>query len=609
MDDLCITCLSAGRNLIYIGGTELQQIYLQILNEPVTKMLESYLQICWECQAILNRFQQFKTQTQSCYAELWNHVQQGLTPLHSLVKTPCLKMYSVVNIHITDKNGEEGTHFEPETFADELKLKKKKKVSKKSVELKKKMRHKVKKEKVKKEPIKPASDKSDDEDLIVNDFMEDNDEEKPLSEIGGNLVEVEFEPQVEQNTEELKVMSAAQRKRAKALVNTSCLLQNYDDVVSSIPVTNNEEELKMAMNSISQDVNVEGIPDNFILDCSLETIYNMSGIDFQEISHYTSQIVEANPPKKYKTTPSAVVDAVQQLNNNVDLEEIPINVITNETKQVPTQNIETQTDSTSSCDESINNHSSINQDLEDINSIPTEQVNKKPKRGRKRKFEDQNREIKKKRCNTNEDYINVKGKKVKSKTFTGNSFDCHCSKKCTEKLSANQRKAEFDKFWSAGSYEARFALLQGYVKENAKKRSYSTKSKRMYTRKYCIQNVDVCKKTLLNTLAVSQSRVDIALKKNRNNEPIDKRGIRGGQNSIKPEQVKDMRNFIEQLPRYSSHYYRESTNANYLAPNLNLTILYGKYKDKSSNPVSFSRFRQYFVQDFNRKFKKPQKDT
>ncbi|XP_041984294.1 zinc finger protein 354C-like isoform X2 [Aricia agestis] len=206
MDDLCITCLSAGRNLIYIGGTELQQIYLQILNEPVTKMLESYLQICWECQAILNRFQQFKTQTQSCYAELWNHVQQGLTPLHSLVKTPCLKMYSVVNIHITDKNGEEGTHFEPETFADELKLKKKKKVSKKSVELKKKMRHKVKKEKVKKEPIKPASDKSDDEDLIVNDFMEDNDEEKPLSEIGGNLVEVEFEPQVEQNTEELKVV-------------------------------------------------------------------------------------------------------------------------------------------------------------------------------------------------------------------------------------------------------------------------------------------------------------------------------------------------------------------------------------------------------------------
>lgn len=235
----------------------------------------------------------------------------------------------------------------------------------------------------------------------------------------------------------------------------------------------------------------------------------------------------------------------------------------------------------------------------------------RPSRGRKRKIADQNRDIRKKRANTNQDYVSVKGKLVKSKTFIGYNFDCHCPKQCTQKISAEDRENEFNKFWSAGSYEARCALLQSYVKESNKKRSYSLQSKRLYTRKYYMRDKEICKKTLLNTLNISQARIDNALTKYRNNERVhDKRGeISGGKNSITDEQLKEMRDFIEHLPRYMSHYCRESRSANYLAPNLTLPLLYEKYKTNRPNAVSFSRFRQCFRTDFNLKFKKPQRDT
>lgn len=96
-------------------------------------------------------------------------------------------------------------------------------------------------------------------------------------------------------------------------------------------------------------------------------------------------------------------------------------------------------------------------------------------------------------------------------------------------MSAENRKTKFDKFWKAGSYEARCALLQGYVKEYHTKRSYTDNSRRAFTRKYSIQNIEICKKTFLNTLNISQGRIDNAIIKYRNNETInDKRGVQGG---------------------------------------------------------------------------------
>lgn len=177
-------------------------------------------------------------------------------------------------------------------------------------------------------------------------------------------------------------------------------------------------------------------------------------------------------------------------------------------------------------------------------------------------------------------------------------------------MSIDTRKKEFDKFWSSGSYEARCAILQGSVVEAKKKRSYSINSKRAFSRKYKLCNTPVCKKAFLITLGISQSRIDVALNKLREQASIsDKRGVKsGGKNAIDSEQLLQIKQFIDSLPKYSSHYCRDSTSAIFLAPNLNLTI-YDLYKEKYENHVSFSRFRLSFYKEFNLRFKKPQKDT
>ncbi|KAJ0177334.1 hypothetical protein K1T71_007343 [Dendrolimus kikuchii] len=234
---------------------------------------------------------------------------------------------------------------------------------------------------------------------------------------------------------------------------------------------------------------------------------------------------------------------------------------------------------------------------DDDSEQPSSSYNGRPKKGRKRKFVDQNSSIRKKKANNNEDYFSAKGKKVCAKEF--NSSGCRCPLKCTEKISIDQRKKEFEKFWSSGSYEARCAILQGSVIEVKKNRSYSIHSKRAF----------ICKKAFLITLGISQSRIDVALNKFREQAPIDdKRGVKsGGRNAIDEEQLLQIKQFIESLPKYSSHYCRAS--ATFLAPNLNLSIIYDLYKEKYEKYVSFSRFRLSFYKDFNLRFKKPQKDT
>uniref|UniRef100_A0A2A4IRW6 Uncharacterized protein n=1 Tax=Heliothis virescens TaxID=7102 RepID=A0A2A4IRW6_HELVI len=82
----------------------------------------------------------------------------------------------------------------------------------------------------------------------------------------------------------------------------------------------------------------------------------------------------------------------------------------------------------------------------------------RPKRGRKRKVEDQPRKERKRRANVNEKYISAKGKEVLPKEFD-NTYHCDCKKKCTTILSIESRKQAFDQFWSLGSFEGRCAFI------------------------------------------------------------------------------------------------------------------------------------------------------
>ncbi|CAH0564100.1 unnamed protein product [Brassicogethes aeneus] len=243
-------------------------------------------------------------------------------------------------------------------------------------------------------------------------------------------------------------------------------------------------------------------------------------------------------------------------------------------------------------------------------NVATEQMaiecEPRPQKGRKRKFPEQNRELKKKKLNTGQQYINNKGKLVEKKEFKGENFDCKCPKKCCEKISVDIRRAEFNKFWTSGSFETRCALLQGYVKQKNKKRNYSNTSKRKYTREYSLYNIPVCKKTLFNTLSISQSRVDVALAKYSAHMPLnDQRGVKsGGKNKIPDSEIEKMKVFFDDLPKYDI----KNSTAKFLAPNLNLQIVYDLYNAKHPNSVSQSRFKKYFYNECNLRFKKVSKE-
>ncbi|XP_072397229.1 uncharacterized protein [Diabrotica undecimpunctata] len=171
---------------------------------------------------------------------------------------------------------------------------------------------------------------------------------------------------------------------------------------------------------------------------------------------------------------------------------------------------------------------------EEINEIAGEAKGRQ-KRGRKRKYKDQSRADRKKKCNHNEEYINTKGQTVVPKQFL-EDFQCMCAKKCTEIVDVPDRKKLFTQFWTIGTFAGRCAMINMCVKEIPKKRCYTknVNSRRKITRKYYCGDTEICKITFLKTLQINQKRIDIALKKCGNEFMVDLRGLkRGGLNKVK----------------------------------------------------------------------------
>ncbi|CAH0731244.1 unnamed protein product, partial [Brenthis ino] len=163
MNELCTACLCAGRLLFYIEGTEIYKLYTQILREiSITEdMLSGCVRVCWECRAMLHRVNKFKSQTQQCYVELMQHVNKNSGKFHNLQKSPHLQIHSIHNYSypelvikqeepedLAELDGLEDsdTHYEPETFVNDLEVEKEIKATKKKPKQKVKLKKKKAKE-------------------------------------------------------------------------------------------------------------------------------------------------------------------------------------------------------------------------------------------------------------------------------------------------------------------------------------------------------------------------------------------------------------------------------------------------------------------------------
>lgn len=97
---------------------------------------------------------------------------------------------------------------------------------------------------------------------------------------------------------------------------------------------------------------------------------------------------------------------------------------------------------------------------------------------------------------------------------------------------------------------------------------------------------------------------------------VDLRGKHKSHKNTPADKIRTTIKFISSLPQYESHYTRVSASNSgrkYLAPNLNLKIIYNEYKllcdEKNEQPVSNYMFRDIFYRKFNLRFKPPMQDS
>ncbi|KFM77980.1 hypothetical protein X975_00263, partial [Stegodyphus mimosarum] len=231
----------------------------------------------------------------------------------------------------------------------------------------------------------------------------------------------------------------------------------------------------------------------------------------------------------------------------------------------------------------------------------------------------------------NKPYRNYKGVEIKSKEFV--DYDCQCTMKCREILSANERQQEFQKFWELGSYEAQAIFLIARVDEQTTKKSAKKKkekekkdgkeddnsnvegsgsdkkSKRQFSRTYILKSKQVCRDMFVKTLGITSKRINTALVKMRSKSLIDHRGLsQGGKNKISDKRYDEVVEHIKKMPRYKCSHLQGKFDSEFLPPELSLSKMYDLYSKEVQQPVSLSMYKKIYYGKFNFKTKGVKKD-
>lgn len=240
-----------------------------------------------------------------------------------------------------------------------------------------------------------------------------------------------------------------------------------------------------------------------------------------------------------------------------------------------------------------------------------EEVVLKPKRGRKLVIPGQSRAERKRKANCNEEYISSRGEVKKPKKIQ--AVDGCCSKKCFSIISEDDQRLLFDKFHQLGSYESRAIFLSSNMhKEWTKYTSFTRGRKEKAIKRFFTFNMHrVCKHFFVNMLQINASRYELVASKLESCVFKDLRGVYPHPKlSIEKEQFAI--DVIMSIPRYTSHYCRETTSACYLGPEWDKAKLHRLYVDLWKKhhpeiPMTLMSFTKIFDR-YNLKFKGRNKD-
>lgn len=202
-----------------------------------------------------------------------------------------------------------------------------------------------------------------------------------------------------------------------------------------------------------------------------------------------------------------------------------------------------------------------------------------------------------------------------------------CKFNCSAKISHEDRKLIFNRFWDLCDHEKQWVFIGKYTKRCMKRRiTTENDSKRQYSVNYTLptnvkeaspKTIKVCKTMFKNTLSVSNQFIQSALDKYDKNTGSCEKDFRGHHNNknkvCTAAIIKGVCDHVNSFQPAESHYTRKDTNKVYLA-DLNFSTMFKLYQTwaEENNIVERVRtarqYRDIVNKEMNIAFYIPKKD-
>ncbi|XP_033121771.1 uncharacterized protein LOC117120797, partial [Anneissia japonica] len=191
-----------------------------------------------------------------------------------------------------------------------------------------------------------------------------------------------------------------------------------------------------------------------------------------------------------------------------------------------------------------------------------------------------------------------------------------CKKKCTEKISKDQREGINQEYWMLSKEQQRVWLLSHAEATVPKRTNPNATNPRKHTYTYSLMsedygNVQVCRTFFLTTLGFKSTSNCvitwlfklIAEQGTGVYAPKDGRGRHGNHaHKLSDEKKKVIKDHIMSHHPCISHYRREhAPNRLYLPPELNVTVMFADFNDKHPGVCKYQTYRK-MIRDLNISF-------
>ncbi|XP_055676594.1 uncharacterized protein LOC129785944 isoform X2 [Lutzomyia longipalpis] len=202
-----------------------------------------------------------------------------------------------------------------------------------------------------------------------------------------------------------------------------------------------------------------------------------------------------------------------------------------------------------------------------------------------------------------------------------------CRKKCSQRVTLNDRRKNFESFWECGSAVRQWEFIVSHCTSSKPQFTKNDATKHWKTsRKYFLlasesdKRIEVCLKMFVDTLSISHQMVKTAFSKIDPESFLIEEDQRGKfERQIRQDweaTKKSVIDHINSFPRVESHYVRENSTKEYLEEGLSVAQMHKMYlevMDNSSDDqvvrASLRQYRDVFNANFNLAFHVPKKDA